>query len=308
MDNEHQEQGIVSTQTLELDFQSLLLKCIDYWRYDAELAEETILKYQQVLGRIFRDLKGVTSPLQLRIDHITELKKIMKQRGVGPAGINSAVFALRKLLTYCRDIKKLKVLDPKEIMRAKDVKREIVSLIKEEIIAFLKTMNIKTIRGLRMRALCQLLLSTGMRISEALSLNRNDLDWERGEVQIIGKGNKQRTVFLTKEAGKWIRLYLEKRKDDNPALFVTIGSPKRLRRYDMSKQFKVYARKAGVNKKVTPQTLRRTFASILVNNGSNLFAVQQMLGHADIKTTSKYYISADKEAIKAAHKKYLSFS
>jgi len=299
--------GAARTPT-ELDLHSLLKKCVDYWRFDEELAQETVAKYETTLNRLFKDLPHVLSPTDLRLDDITELKKAMKLRGVGSAGINSAVFALRKFLTYSRDIQKLEVLDPKEIQKAREQKREVIYLTKDEIVAFLKTMNTKTMRGLRMRTLCQLLLSTGMRISEALSLNKKDVDSVRKEAVIIGKGNKQRTVYFTDECLRWLKLYISKRADEHPALFITVGTRNRLQRYDLSKQFRHYAKKAGLTKKVTPHMLRHTFATILVSNNCNLFAIQQMLGHSDIKTTAKYYLGVDKSGIKSAHEKFLKFS
>ncbi|OGY59650.1 MAG: hypothetical protein A3I31_00560 [Candidatus Colwellbacteria bacterium RIFCSPLOWO2_02_FULL_44_20b] len=284
----------------------LLAKCADYWRYDEELAGETVAKYVTTLNRLFRDLPHVLSPADLRLDDITELKKTMKQRGVGPSGINSAVFALRKFLTYCRDVQKLKVLDPKEIQKARELRREVVYLDRQELISFFRTMNVKTKRGLRMRTLVHVLLTTGMRISEALSLNRDDIDWERKEAVIIGKGSKQRTVYFTDECLRWLKVYLSMRADGNHALFVTFGSrPKRLQRYDLSKSFRHYARLAGINKRLTPNILRHTFGTILMENGAPLPHIQKLLGHSDIKTTAKYYLGADKEAVKKSHERYL---
>ena len=166
-------------------------------------------------------------------------------------------------------------------------------------------MNIKTMRGLRMRTLCQLLLSTGMRISEALSLNCKDIDFEKAEAIIIGKGDKQRTIYFTEECLKWIRLYLSKRRDDQPALFITSGRPRRLKRYDLSKTFSYHAKLAGLTKRVHPHILRHTFATLMINNGCDIFHVKNLLGHSDIKTTAKYYLGVDKSATKAAHEKYL---
>ena len=104
----------------DLSFIYLIPKCLDYWRYDEELAEETIGKYETSLKRILRDLPHISSPVDLHLEDITELKKIMKERGVGPAGLNGAVFALRKFLAYCRDVQKMAVLDPKDIVRARE--------------------------------------------------------------------------------------------------------------------------------------------------------------------------------------------
>lgn len=302
----------VLTEQLDFDtansFSVLLPKCVDYWRYDEDLAEETISKYRTSLGRLLMDLPYLGSPLNLHLEDITQLKKIMRERGVGPAGINSVVFAMRKFLTYCKDVSNLPVLDPKKIMRARGVRgEEVIYLKQEEIIVFFRTINAKTLRGLRMRMLCHVLLATGMRISEALSLDRKDIDWERKESAIIGKGNKRRVVHYTDECLRWLKFYLSKRADEHPALFITSGEPKRLQRYDLSKQFRRYAKAAGINKKVSPHIFRHTFATQLINNGCPPHILQKLLGHSDIKTTLKYYCGADREDIKAAHEKYLRF-
>ena len=112
--------GRAADSQIQQSFNYLLPKFFDYLLYEEELAFETIAKYQQALKRILIDLTHIRSPLDLRLDDITELKKVMKVRGVGPAGINSAVFALRKFLTYCQKVHGLKTIDPKEIQRAQE--------------------------------------------------------------------------------------------------------------------------------------------------------------------------------------------
>jgi integrase/recombinase XerD len=146
-----------------------------------------------------------------------------------------------------------------------------------------------------------------MRISEALSVDVEDIDWEHKEIIIIGKGNKQRTVFLSDRAISWLQMYLLRRNNDHPALFTTFGKLERLKPYDLSKQFKHYAQSAGLKKKVTPHILRHTAATIMSFNGADIRTIQQILGHSDIKTTAKYYLGVDKEALREAHTKFLRY-
>jgi integrase/recombinase XerD len=109
-----------------------------------------------------------------------------------------------------------------------------------------------------------------MRISEALSFNR-DFDWEQGSAMVVGKGNKQRKIFITERTRYWLKEYLSVRADNNPALFVTYGNnPKRLHRYDLGKQFRLLANKAGITKKLTPHVLRHTAATLMMQNGCPL--------------------------------------
>ena len=159
--------------------------------------------------------------------------------------------------------------------------------------------------GLRLRTLTEVLLGTGMRISEALSLDRNDINWESREAMVVGKGDKQRTVFFSKRAEHWLKEYLKSRNDDNPALFVALGDNRRWARFDIAEQFRGYARRAGLAKRVTPHLLRHSMATVMLSNGCDIRYIQEMLGHADIQTTARYYLGTDKKAVKAAHEKYL---
>ena len=219
------------------------------------------------------------------------------------------IFALRKFLAYCQEIHKLDTINPKDIKPMKIPKRQVVFLSKEEVNKLIGSIRSNTKPGLRMKALMSVLLASGMRISEALSLSWDDIDWEHKEAVIIGKGNKQRTVYFNDEALGWLRSYKLTRKDKNPALFVTFAKePKRMRPYDLSKQFKHYVQKAGIKKKVTPHILRHTMATIMSINGADIRLIQQILGHSDIETTAKYYLGIDQQAVKAAHNKYLDFS
>ena len=293
-----------NTQTT---FEALVPKFLDYIQYDLVLSKHTVEKYKDCLKWFHRDMGNLLSPSELSLEHITELKKQTLMRGAGPCRVNGIIFALRKFLIYCNEIQKIITINPKEIKPMKYPKREVLFLTKEEVSEFIKAMDVTTITGLRMRTLAELLLCTGMRISEALSINKEDVNWHDKEVVIIGKGNKQRTVFLNERVVEWLQMYLIRRKDSNPALFVTTGKSERLRTYDLSKQFKHYAQKAGLKKKVTPHILRHTAATTMSFNGCDIRIIQQILGHSDIETTARYYLGVDKRAIKEAHAKYLNY-
>lgn len=290
-----------------LTFEELIPLFSDYVIYDLRYSPKTAKKYSESLHWILRDLPQVKYPQDLTLPVITELKKRTLLRGAKECRVNSILFPLRKFLTYCNEVYQLTTINPKDIKPMKIPKREVSYLKQEEIEQFIGGMNTATLPGLRMRTLVELLLSTAMRISEALSIDRNDIDWEGKEVTIIGKGNKQRTVFLNERAISWLQMYLLRRKDDNPALFVTFGKPKRLEAYDLSKQFKHYAQNAGLKKKVTPHILRHTAATIMSHKGADIRIIQQILGHSDIETTARYYLGTDKASLKEAHAKFLKY-
>jgi integrase/recombinase XerD len=146
-----------------------------------------------------------------------------------------------------------------------------------------------------------------MRISEALSLNRRQINWKNKEAKIIGKGNKERRVFFTDRSLEWIRKYLEKRTDMHEAIFITSGEPKRLSAGDVWRFFKRHREKSKIDKKITPHILRHTVATNLLFNGCPIAHVKEILGHEKLDTTCKYYLGVDKAEAKKAHEKYHNF-
>jgi integrase/recombinase XerD len=162
---------------------------------------------------------------------------------------------------------------------------------------------------LRFRALVEVLLGTGARISEVLSLNRSDIHWERKEAKIVGKGNKERMLFFTDRALVWLERYLSRRWDDEEALFVTQGNcPRRLRQQDRIKDtFAVYRKRANITKQVSAHILRHTMATTLLFNGCPIGHIKELLGHERLDTTCRYYLGLDRRAAQTAHEKFLSY-
>lgn len=277
---------------------------LEYAHYELNFSPRTVFKYQESLGWFIRDI-GDKQVADLTPDDFVRLKRLMIERGVGQARICSVVFAVRSFLTYCRNFLGLRTLNPKQIRPPKRVRREVLFLTKEEIEAFLATINVSKMKDLRFRAVVETILGTGMRISEVLSLNRKDINWKKKEAKIVGKGNKERTVFFTDRSFYWISRYLEKRHDHSEAVFITNGSPRRLTPGDMWRFFKRHRELAKINKRVTPHILRHTVATNLVFNGCPIVHVKEILGHERLDTTCRYYLGVDKELAKKAHREYL---
>jgi len=146
-----------------------------------------------------------------------------------------------------------------------------------------------------------------MRISELLSLDRDRIDFSRREARIIGKGNKERTVFFTVRALSWFSKYLETRQDTHPALFVRQDGLERLKQPDVWRPFVRYRKLAGINKRVTPHLLRHTAATQLLFNGCPIGHIKEILGHERLETTCRYYLGLDHRAAKLAHERYLVY-
>ncbi len=169
--------------------------------------------------------------------------------------------------------------------------------------------DIATIRD---RAILETLFSTGLRVSELCNLRIGDVNLDKGEFAVRGKGGKLRVVFLSSSASEALRAYLKKRDDIHEALLVAHhagGSSQEeskevhLTPRSVQRLIKKYAAMAGIVKKVTPHQLRHSFATDLLHNGADIRSVQTMLGHASITTTQIYTHYTDKR-LKEIHEKY----
>ena len=161
---------------------------------------------------------------------------------------------------------------------------------------------------LRLRALAEVLLGTGARISEILQLKRTDVRFDLKEARTIGKGNKQRTLIFSDRALLWLGRYLERRTDEAEWLFVTQGHAAKQLKYDSAKRVFEYARRrSGITKKLSPHILRHTMATTLLFNGCPIGHIKELLGHERLDTTCRYYLGLDIRAAKKAHAEFLQY-
>lgn len=173
----------------------------------------------------------------------------------------------------------------------------------EEVEALLEAPNMKTVAGIRDRAMLELMYASGLRVSELLNLERNNINLQKGVVRIFGKGAKERKVPMGDFAKEYINKYLEKVRKNNPGkntkyLFLNKkGEP--LSRSYFFKQIRKYAQEAGIEKKISPHTLRHSFATHMLEGGAQLKAVQEMLGHTNLATTQIYTHISTKRILSA---------
>ena len=160
--------------------------------------------------------------------------------------------------------------------------------------------------GLRNRAMLELLFSTGMRISEMLRLNRQDIN-NQGKIYVMGKGKKQRFVYLTERAVYWVKRYLETRGDNEKALFIPYRGGRngkhstRVSANYLQEKIAFYRRSLGIVVKTSAHSLRHGFATYLAEQGANAAAIQILLGHESLHTTSRYVHASDKYAQRVHH-------
>ena len=199
---------------------------------------------------------------------------------------NYYIITLRAFLGYLVQIG-VKSLPPQKVTLAKSQERKVDFLEAEDIIGLISKPDTKTFKGLRDRLILELLFSTGLRVSELQKLDVADLNMERGEIPVRGKGGKVRVVFLSESAKKILSEYLIAIGDCEPLIVNKIDGS-RLSVRSIERIVSKYAKAAGISKKVSPHTLRHTFATDLLINGADLRSVQSLLGHSNISTTQIY--------------------
>ena len=207
---------------------------------------------------------------------------------------------LRNFLKYLakRDVE---TLSADKIELGRQSERQVVFLEENELERLLGAPDGDSFKALRDRGILELLFSTGLRVSELCALNRDSLNLKSGEFSVRGKGDKVRLVFLSDTAKEAIKNYLEKREDADEALFTrqtknpTKEDNLRLTTRSVERLVKHYAAKAGLSKKVTPHSLRHSFATDLLMNGADIRSVQALLGHSNITTTQIYTHITDKQ-------------
>ena len=220
---------------------------------------------------------------------------------------NIYMIALRTFLKYLAK-RNIKTLSPEHIELAKVGERHLDLISAEELRRLMGIPKNDDLKALRDHAILQLLFSTGLRVSELCSLTR-DIDIDADEFSIRGKGDKVRVVFISDDARKAVKKYLEKRIDVDDAMFVRIGKEKAkggdlsMDRRSIERIVKQCAIRAGISKKVTPHVIRHCFATDLLSNGADLRSVQMLLGHAHIATTQIYTHVTDSE-LRRVHKQF----
>ena len=209
---------------------------------------------------------------------------------------NYYIIALRSFLRFL--IKNdFKTLEPSKIDLPKTESRSLKFLEKDQIDRLVTSIDTSKEEGIRDRAILELLFSTGLRVSELVKLNHSEINLERREFGVIGKGQRLRLVFISDRAYDWIKRYLDVRKDVFKPLFIRYsgavseengGEKMRLTARSIERVVKKYVRKARIPVDATVHTLRHSFATDLLTNGADIRSVQEMLGHKNIATTQIY--------------------
>jgi site-specific recombinase XerD len=266
-------------------------------------SSKTIENYSHYLERFFDDMK-IGDVSDITDSKVRDFRLKLNRSSLSVRTRNYHLIALRMFLKYLAK-RNIESLAPEKVELAKVADRDIDIPSHEDLERLLRAPKSDNIKGLRDRAILELLFSTGLRVSEATSLDRDSVDIDRDEFSVRGKGGKIRIVFVSKNARDALNKYLEKRSDIEDALFVgsQAKNPKRLTGRQVERLVARYAVEAGIPGKVTPHTLRHLFATDLLLNGADIRSVQSLLGHSSITTTQIYTHMTDRQ-LRDIHKNF----
>ena len=307
-------------------FNNYILDFLEYCELDQNLSQGTIKMYdyylhhfatwaQKELGRAPK-LSDLTPPLirKYRL-FLSRLKSKKTKSTLKKTTQRYFVVALRSFVSFLEK-QELEVIASTRIDLGKAEGRSLKFLEDKQLRQLFAACETKTLTGLRDRAILEVLFSTGLRVSELVSLNSDQINFRTREFSVMGKGRKVRLVFLDDAAAMILSRYLKKREDSFKPLFVRLKGPKpadptedpdgeswRLSARSVQRLMKKYVKKSGISVDASPHVLRHSFATDLLRSGADIRSVQEMLGHKSISTT-QIYTHVTNPQLKEAHKKY----
>jgi len=288
----------------------LLDSFLSYLVVEKGLSENTLESYGRDLKKflLFINSRGITSAREIKYGDILDFMTRSREEGLNATTIVRSMVSVKQFFKYLLSEKVLSE-DPTAHIKTPKMKKAIPGVISlDDVESILGAPDESTPEGLRDAAMLEMLYATGIRVSELIGLKLNDVNFELGFVVVYGKGSKERVVPIGDKAREKLLLYLRDSRTallkgrESMALFVTRRGAG-MTRQGFWKIIKAQALKAGVTKKISPHTLRHSFATHLLERGADLRTIQVMLGHSDISTT-QIYTHVESERLKEIHKKY----
>jgi integrase/recombinase XerD len=277
----------------------------EHLKYERGLSDNTLKAYERDLSK-FADICSV-DPDKSGPEDISNLLSELHKQGISAKSQSRMLSALRGFYNWMQEEQMIEGNPTLLFENPRQGRTLPVVLSEEEVQGILEAIPLNTTHGTRDRALLELLYACGLRVSEACNLKISMLRLDEGYIIVTGKGNKQRLVPLHKEAIKYLQLYLEFERGhqkQQPKHSDTVFLSNRgaaLSRQSIFLKIRHFAEQAGLRKKISPHTLRHSFATHLMERGADLRIVQQLLGHESITTTEIYtHVSAAQLGAKIA--------
>ncbi|WP_017380405.1 site-specific tyrosine recombinase XerD [Paenisporosarcina sp. TG-14] len=294
------------------EMQDAVSDYLHFLRVERQLSSNTLSSYERDLKAYIKDLskvQNITTLNNVERIHILSHLQLLKVGGNSSRTLARHISSIRSFHQFILR-EKVSNTDPTVHLEMPQMDRTLPKILSiEEIEELIAAPNTGKPQGLRDRAMLEILYATGMRISECISLNLEDLHLTMGFVRCFGKGGKERIIPLGQSALTACENYLKegrpkliKPTNKTDAIFVNQRG-KALTRQGVWKLMKEHARKAGIQNEIMPHTMRHSFATHMIENGADLRAVQEMLGHADISTT-QIYTHVSKIRLKDVYKQF----
>ena len=277
---------------------SHLERFINYLQYTKNASPKTIENYSLWVNR-FVDYIGDIDASQIKMMHIQDFRTYLIKQGLSPKTVNYHAVGLRSFFKFMlrNDVE---TLSPEKIDLAKIPPRRVSYLSEQQVQDILQApakYEKNSLKILRDKAILATLYGTGLRVTELITLKTKDIKLSENQFSVIWKGSKLRSVFLTQDAKEKLKKYILSRADDSEYLFISLSwnsywEP--LSRNSIESLVKKYAELVWIQEKVTPHTLRHSFATSLLRRGADIRSVQALLGHSSIQTTQIYTHVDDK--------------
>lgn len=317
----------MSTDTLnKKTLSALATDYLEYCEVEKNLAQSTIKMYDFYLKDFFSWLSEhlgraeiFATDIKLEVIHKYRVSLNRRKSTKSPSGYKRStqrafMVSIRSFLKYLITEKGLDVMPPDRILLGKENDRIPKVLDNDQLTGLFSVQDLNKLSGIRDRAILEMLFSTGLRVSELVALNLEDINLKNGEFTVLGKGGKARIVYLGESAKDWTRRYLSTRKDAFKPLFLrysgkkmksddTDGESLRLSVRSVERMVKKYVKRSGLAVDATPHTLRHTFATDLLTEGADLRSVQELLGHSNVSTT-QIYTHVTNRRLKEIHERY----
>lgn len=282
-----------------------------YLLFEQNLSANSVDAYSRDVQRYINYLHriGVHSALEAKPNHVHRLIQLLSELGLSANSLARNISSIRGFYRFliaeniCGD-------DPTQHIDRPKLARHLPSVLTyEEIKAIARVPDTSTLLGLRNRAMIETMYASGLRVSELLSLQVKSIFFTQNVVRVFGKGRKERLVPISDNALEWIRQYLDqarpaldKHRRSEGILFLNSRGTS-MSRMGFWKILKACLKEVGIRKEIHPHTFRHSFATHLLENGADLRAVQEMLGHADI-TTTQIYTHLDRTFLQQEYKTY----
>ena len=277
---------------------------LSYLELDLNYSNNTIMSYDNDLKRLNKYFKN-KDLLKLSVNDL--VKFISSLKDLSPSSISHMISTLKTFYSYFIKIEKIKI-NPTDALKSPKLGLHLPEYLSMDEIDKLLDIDVNDPFQARNKAILELMYATGLRISEVISLEFKNIDFEECIVRVMGKGSKERIVPINDYALNALNTYLEEyrplmiKNEVNNYLFLN-NHGKQMTRQGVFKMIKAECLKKGITKDISPHTIRHTFATHLLENGADLRIIQELLGHSDISTT-QIYTHLTNDELKSDYKKY----